>query len=364
MLFLLGMVFTKGGFASVLENKYPSYAHVFSEFDVDEAYLYDASFIVFVNHYEASLKKFYTRSLERGKEVLPLMQGLLKEDSVSDLFIYLSMVESGFMSNAVSPKKAVGLWQFMPATAKHYNLSVCQGNDERCDTLSATSAALRYLNKLHKQFGKWYLAALAYNCGEGCVEKAIKRAHSDELSVLINEDAKYLPRETREYIKKILLVAMIGENTVYDMESLLEEELNYVEVEVHVQDTVAQIAKLIVMEGDVLQSLNVGLEDKSLAKKKDFYTLRIPLDKIFSFYLRYNIVKEAPKKESNKEIKDKSFIITHRVQMGESLKSLVKRYDSDLEEIKRANHLEDDFLTLHRLLVIPISKKSFENLYQ
>jgi membrane-bound lytic murein transglycosylase D len=156
-------------YAISLEHKYPSYTYVFNEFDVDESYLYNEDFISFVSKHEKNLKSFYKHSLRRGREILPTMQGLLVDDGVSDLFIYLSMVESGFSTDAVSPKKAVGLWQFMSATAKQYNLTVYNNYDERCDTVSATSAAINYLNKLHKQFGKWYLAAMAYNCGEGCV---------------------------------------------------------------------------------------------------------------------------------------------------------------------------------------------------
>lgn len=329
---------------------------MFSEFDVDDSYLYDASFIVFVSKNEISLKKFYTRSLERGKEILPLMQGLLREDSVSDLFIYLSMIESGFKPRAVSPKKAVGLWQFMPATARHYNLKVCKGNDERCDTVSATSAALRYLNKLHKQFGKWYLAAMAYNCGEGRVEKAIKKAGSDELAILIDEDAKYLPKETRAYIKKILLVAMIGENAVYDIETELSDESKCVEVEVNNKDSLEDVARLISIDSETLKALNIGLGSKVLGKEKTFYTLRIPIEKIFSFYLRYNM--------PSQEVKEKSYMINHRVSLGESLEVLVQKYDTSKDDIKRANHLENDFLVLDMLLIIPVSEKSFENLYQ
>ena len=110
--------------ASWLENKYPSYSYVFNEFDIDESYIYDDDFISFVMKNENNLKRFYQRSLIRGKEILPTMQGLLVEDGVSDLFIYLSMVESGFTKDAVSPKKAVGLWQFMAATAKSRLLGV------------------------------------------------------------------------------------------------------------------------------------------------------------------------------------------------------------------------------------------------
>ena len=198
--------------ALAITKKYDAYTYVFNEFDVPHTYIEDDTFIHFVSQNEHGLQKFYKRSLKRGKKLLPTMKGLLIGEGVSDLFLYLSMIESGFSTTAISGKKAVGLWQFMPATARQYNLKVCNNYDERCDTVSATSAAIAYLNKLHRQFGKWYLAAMAYNCGEGCVERAIKKAGTDNISVLTDNQRRLLPKETRDYIRKILLIAMIGES--------------------------------------------------------------------------------------------------------------------------------------------------------
>ena len=170
------MLISSYSFSLSITDKYPSYAYVFAEFGVDESYIYDRDFEQFVLQNEKKIKAFYKRSLSRGKDLLPMMKGYLMDDGLSDLFIYLSMIESGFSPAIVSPKKAVGLWQFMPATAKHYNLSVYNTFDERYDPISSTNAAINYLNKLHRQFGKWYLAAIAYNCGEGRLEKAIKKS--------------------------------------------------------------------------------------------------------------------------------------------------------------------------------------------
>lgn len=232
-------------FALSLESKYPSYSYVFNEFDVPESYLYDENFISFVKNHETTLKKFYEQSLKRGESVLPMMRGELLYDGVSDLFIYLSMIESGFSTDGVSSKKAVGLRQFMPATAKDYNLLVCQNYDERCDSLSATTAAIKYLNRLHKHFRKWYLATMAYNCGEGCVNKVIERAGTDDIHTLTDDYLKYLPKETRLYIKKILLIAMIGESSMLGMDDFVKTDNGLIEVEVDVKTSLADIAKLI-----------------------------------------------------------------------------------------------------------------------
>ncbi|RLA69558.1 MAG: lytic transglycosylase [Epsilonproteobacteria bacterium] len=354
--------------ASWIESKYPSYGYVFNEFDVDESYIYDDDFVSFVMKNEKKLKRFYQHSLIRGKEILPTMQGLLVEDGVSDLFIYLAMVESGFTTDAVSPKKAVGLWQFMAATAKHYDLIVCNSYDERCDTVSATSAAISYLNKLHKQFGKWYLAAMAYNCGEGCMERAIRKAGTDDLSILTDNNLKYLPRETRAYIKKLLLVSMIGENVTLDFGRDIHEGLEdtLIRVDVSGGTSLKQISKLLKMEEKRLFNLNKSLKNGLVPNEKAIYEITIPIEKVYAFYLRYELPKKkkAEKKIDQKILNLKSHMISHYVALGETLESIAKLYHADSKEIILTNHLKNDFLILHSLLVIPVSQKIFEEMSQ
>ncbi len=350
---LLLMLISSTSFSLSISDKYPSYAYVFAEFGVDEAYIYDADFERFVLHNEKNIKAFYTRSLIRGKTLLPMMKGYLMDDGLSDLFIYLSMVESGFSPTIVSPKKAVGLWQFMPATAKHYNLSVCNSFDERCDPVSSTNAAIDYLIKLHRQFGKWYLAAMAYNCGEGRLEKAIKRAGSDELSILIDDRDKYLPLETREYIKKILLVAMIGESMTLDFGSgQYSSTDDILQVEVLGGTKLRELAKLIEMKPSRLLALNKQFKNAIVPKKKPTYKITIPEEKMVAFYLRY----ELP--EEKKSIKP--HLISHYVALGETVESIAKLYQADMDEIIISNHLEDNNLELDSFLVIPVSKKRFD----
>jgi len=87
----------------------------------------------------------------------------------------LPFVESAFNPVAKSTAKAMGIWQFMPATGKDFKLTQNVFRDERRDVLQSTNAALDYLQRLHRQFGDWQLALAAYNWGEGNVAKAIKR---------------------------------------------------------------------------------------------------------------------------------------------------------------------------------------------
>ncbi len=342
-------------FAVSLPEKYPSYAYVFSEFGVEDTYIYDEYFEAFVFRNEQKLKTFYARSMKKGKVLLPLMKDQLTVDGLSDLFIYISMVESGFSPAIVSPKKAVGLWQFMPSTAKHYNLAVCNALDERCDPISATTAAVTYLRKLHDDFGKWYLAVMAYNCGEGRLKKAIKKARSEDISVLLDDNAKYLPKETRDYIRKILLVAMIGEDTMLEYAVPRSEgKETLMQVEVKAGSNLCDIAKGLEMKSASLLALNRQYKKGKIPTAKHTYPLTIPEAKMMIFYMKYDI------QEETKTVKP--YFISHYVVLGDTLEALAKQYHSDPEEIQLANRLKDDTLTVDSLLLIPVTEALFEKI--
>ncbi len=283
-------------------TSYPRALYVLNEFDIDEAYLYDEDFITFVETKERRLKKFYKRSMSRGKDkIFPTIQEIISTKNESSLLIYLSMVESGFITTAKSNKKAVGLWQFIPQTAKAYNLTITKLYDERLDIDKSTSSAIEYLQYLHRRFGKWYIAIMAYNCGEGKMSKAIKKANGDDLSLLTSNTLKYLPKETREYIKKILLLAMMGESSPIDnikivnidtniTETNILDELNItqieepkyelIKVEITKDANLTEIAKILDITTDELLKIN----PKPIGDK-----INIPFEKIYLFYLKYEL---------------------------------------------------------------------------
>jgi membrane-bound lytic murein transglycosylase D len=228
--------------------------------------------------------------------------------------------------------------------------------DERCDPVSSTNAAINYLRKLHTQFGKWYLAVMAYNCGEGRLQLAINKAGSTELTVLLDEDAKYLPKETRDYLRKILLAAMIGENALLDYEETKNDVTNSsLQVEVRSGTKLSDIAILLDMKASDLQAMNKQYKKGQLPKEKNLYKILIPEEKMMLFYMSYEL--EEEKKEMLKP-----HFISHYVALGETLESIAQEYNSSMEELMVANKLKDDALTLDMFLLIPVSKDLFETL--
>jgi len=145
---------------------------------------------------------YVDRLLERSSSYLfYIIEEVEARDMPSELAL-LPFVESAFNPKAVSPVKASGMWQFMPATGKYFKLDQNIFRDERGDIVKSTRAALDYLQKLYDMFGDWHLALAAYNWGEGSVGRAIAKNKSANL------EADYfslsMPNETRNYVPKLL----------------------------------------------------------------------------------------------------------------------------------------------------------------
>ena len=116
-------------------------------------------------------------------------------------------IESAFNPQAVSSAKAAGMWQFMPATGKDFELKQNAFRDDRRDVLESTRAALDYLQKLYNMFGDWQLALAAYNWGEGSVGRAIARNKAAGLPTGYTD--LNMPTETRYYVPKLQAVKNI-----------------------------------------------------------------------------------------------------------------------------------------------------------
>ncbi len=140
-----------------------------------------------------------------------IIRNKLRARGMPEELLYLAGIESGFQTRATSTRSAAGVWQFMGPTAEQYGLRVNEYVDERRDPIRATDAALDYLQYLHDRYGSWYLAAAAYNAGPGRVDRALRRsdaAAGDE--AVFWEIQHHLPRETREYVPKVIAATMLA----------------------------------------------------------------------------------------------------------------------------------------------------------
>ncbi len=140
------------------------------------------------------------RAVDRVARLRTTLDSVLAEENVPRQTAALVLVESGGRPAALSSKGALGLWQFMPETARQYGLTVGGTSDERLDIVKSTRAAARYLRQLYARFGDWRLAFAAYNAGEGAVEQAVARAGDKDFSHVRG----FLPRETRSYVPAVV----------------------------------------------------------------------------------------------------------------------------------------------------------------
>jgi membrane-bound lytic murein transglycosylase D len=134
------------------------------------------------------------------------MEKALADVGVPDWLKYIPLAESRLKASAVSPAGAVGLWQIMPRTGRSLGLMINEQVDERLDTQKASIAAAKYLKQLHLQFDDWLLALAAYNCGAANVRKAQRRSGG----YFYHEISRFLPRQTRRYIPRVITIARIA----------------------------------------------------------------------------------------------------------------------------------------------------------
>jgi membrane-bound lytic murein transglycosylase B len=160
----------------------------------------------FANRYWGGQQENVRRAVERVALLRPTLDPILHQEGIPVEVAALVLVESGGRAMALSPKGALGLWQFMPQTARRYGLVVTPVLDERVDVVKSTHAAAHYLRDLYSQFGDWNLAFAAYNAGAGAVQRAMQRGASDFEAM---SNGRQLPLETRSYVPAVLSAARL-----------------------------------------------------------------------------------------------------------------------------------------------------------
>ena len=160
-----------------------------------------------------SSSAYFKRTIERSRPYMYHISNEVTKRNMPAEIALLPFIESAYVTKAKSHVGASGLWQFMPATGRHYGLEQTPLYDGRHDIYAATDAALNYLQYLHGLFGDWSLALAAYNWGEGNVDRAVNRARAQGLEP-VYENLR-MPNETRNYVPKLLAVRNIVNNPEY-----------------------------------------------------------------------------------------------------------------------------------------------------
>lgn len=272
-----------------------------------------------------------------------ILRVLEEEEVPLDLF-YLAQAESAFRPRARSRAGALGIWQFMPSRGKEYGLNRTWWADERMNPEKATRAAARHLKDLYKQFGDWFLAMAAYNCGPLCVESAVERTGYADYFQLASRRA--LPRETRNYVPIILALTFIGKNAQkYGLDQMAPEgPWVHDTVEVSHPVDLRLVGEIVGTSLETIRDLNPSLL-RMTTPNVEQYALRIPAGTRELFQRRIAMI--PPEKWV--------WWRWHTVHYGETLTGIAKDYKTSVKAIAEVNNL-DSGATLHEAaeLVIPV----------
>jgi len=332
------------------ETNYQEQAKVLKSLDIEPTFLTDLLFITMKEDADRYRTKHFLNVLENGNRFIPILQNMIKEAGIPDAFLYLAMAESNFIPSAYSRARAVGIWQFMPYTGRKFGLTIDLYVDERRDPIKSTEAAIKYLKYLHDRFGKWYLAAIAYNCGEGRVGRAIAKAGTDNLAVLLDRHKKYIPRESRIYIRKIMMMEHLSNSTDFivghDAGYLMNRGTTHTFAKVSVKGgtTLSNVADSVGMSYKELKSYNPHLRYGFVPPGKGSYDIYLPYGKHIAFEQNFD------------SKKDKGRFYVHQIKRGDSLYSIGKRYGVSYKIIKDFNNLKSNILRINKKLVIPVLK--------
>jgi len=239
--------------------------------------VYNAAVKKWIHYYLNKGRDYFETYSARGGYYAPLLGKMLEENGLPRDLIYVAMAESGFHTKARSYARAVGLWQFIPSTARIYGLKIDWYIDERRDPIKSTIAASNYLKKLYEDYGDWELAAAAYNAGEGKVNRAMARYKTDNFWDL--RKRRYLRSETRNYVPKIMALAIIGKNLkAFGFDDIeFQGPIDYTEVDVPANTDLVALAQEMQINSEEIYSLNPELRRWHTPPYMETYRLKIPV---------------------------------------------------------------------------------------
>lgn len=269
---------------------------------------------------------------------------------------HLAVIESALNPNATSRAGARGLWQFMYATGKMYNLQITSYVDERCDPYKSTVAACEFLQYLYGVYGDWQIVLAAYNAGPGNINKAIRRAGGGKKTYW--EIRPYLPRETQAYVPAFIaatyimtyhqehnLYAIAPRETFYDVDSVnVKQELNFSQVEAVLGVTYDELTFLNPMFKLGVVPVATGAEP---------YHLILPNEHVGNFVMNEDKIYNFVKTDSAMALMTVAQVQkTHTVKKGEHINSIAKKYKVSVDEIRQWNNLTSNYLKIGQKLTI------------
>lgn len=240
---------------------------------------YNREVIKWIKWYQKRGKNWLAKTFSKSHKYFPNIYYSLKKKGLPLDLAYISIIESGLSASAISSAKAVGFWQFMKPTGQQYGLNINWWIDERRDLYLSTNAATNYLGDLYKMFGDWYLAAAAYNMGEGRLKRLIKRHKTRNFWKLSKK--RGFPKETREYVPKLIATILIAKAPkIYGLKSLKPlKPYRYEVLKAPGGTDIFKLASRLGVSERKIKDLNPGLIKGFIPGFVKGYRIRVPKGK-------------------------------------------------------------------------------------
>ena len=292
----------------------------------------------FINQFSKSGRNDLERALARSGKYITMIAQVLHEEGVPEELAYLALIESGFVIHSSSSSGAVGLWQFVPSTARRYGLKIDSWVDERRDPLKSTRAAAAYLKDLHNYFGRWYLAIAAYNAGQGAIEKALQVSGAKDFWTLSTK-AK-LREETRNFVPKFVAASLIANDPQkYGFIDLsYEPPMDYEEMEIQGSLRLVSLAEMAGTDPETIRALNPELLQSRTPSEDSGFRVKLPAGHAAIFAQSYQ----------ERETKQPPFL-THEVKKGDTLFAIARRYGQHVRSLMELNGLTNPTLRVGQL---------------
>lgn len=305
----------------------------------------------FLYYFQTSGKASFSRWLSHSSRYIPMMKAILKREGMPEDLVYVAMIESGFQMHARSWANAVGPWQFISETGRHYDLRIDQWIDERKDPVKATTAAALYLKELYGLFkGDWYLATAGYNAGENKILRAISMYNTSDFWEISR--GSYLKRETKEYVPKLLAAAIIakdpGRYGFTDIAYLTPIE--YDTVTIPSRTNLDLVAKLCDTTFEYIKELNPDLRHWCTPPNYPDYLLKIPKGSKQQFEAEYAKIPE------NQRFTERVLYSRYQARKKDSLKKLARRFGTSPAHLAELNGLNSKSRISGKLLLVPVKQ--------
>ena len=297
--------------------------------------------LVFVGAFSGRSKGVIQNSLSRGTRYFPMIHQVLAEEGLPLDLAYLPIVESGFRNEAKSRAAAVGMWQFISSTGRHYGLRIDNWVDERRDPEKATRAAARFLKHLFETNDDWYLALAGYNAGQGRVNEAVRNTESRNF--WDHARSRFLRTETKNYVPQFCAAVLVGKRPDrYGLEVAQLEPYAYETVEVRRSTSLNTLARLAGLEPSVLIDLNPELVRRITPPRT--YSLRVPDGKGADITAALAAIPAAERLDFR----------AYKIKQGDTLAKVAARYNTTPDELLAINNITRSQFRVGRNIQVPV----------